>query len=372
MNIMGIIFANIYDSSLGRLTNKRTIASLPFGGRYRNIDFCLSNMTNSGITHVGVITKYNYQSLMNHIGSGQEWDLELGKGGLEFLTPFAQGHSGTFRGKLDALNSAIDFLTIATEEYVVLADGGVVCTMDYGEVIDKHIASGSDITVVTKDGICNGIKQLDLAVRLSENGTIKDMVVDYPAPSAYRASTGVFILKRELLIDVVKRCVSHSLYRLERDFIMRDFFAGELKVNVYCLQNVALFNESPQEYYHNNLALLERDVRNSLFRREQAVFTRVRNEVPAYFGDGYEIDNCIVGDGCILNGRAEHSVLFRGVCIERGATVKDCVIMQDAVIEEGAEISCCILDKDVHVRKGARLIGTREHPVIVERGEEIK
>ena len=126
MTTMGIIFANIYDSSLGELTNKRTMASLPYGGRYRQIDFSLSNMTNSAIRHIGIITKYNYQSLMNHIGSGQEWDLELGEGGLEFLTPFAMGHNGSYRGKLEALDSAMNFLKISTEEYVVLADSGVL------------------------------------------------------------------------------------------------------------------------------------------------------------------------------------------------------------------------------------------------------
>lgn len=370
-NLIGIIFANIYDSSLGTLTNKRTIASLPFGGRYRNIDFCLSNMTNSGISHVGIITKYNYQSLMNHIGSGQDWDLELGENGLEFLTPFSQGHTGSYRGKLDALNSAMNFLTMATEEYIVLADGGVLCTMNYEKVLEEHIASGRDITVVVKDGICNGVKQLDLAVRLNSAGGIQDMVVDYPAGSDYLASMGVFIMKRELLIDLTRRSVAHSRYRLERDMLMRGFYAGELTIGVYALHNVALFNESPIEYYRNNLALLDSNVRNSIFRPNEPVYTRIRNEVPAYFGENAEVDNCIVGDGCVLKGKAEHSVLFRGVKVEEGASVKDCVMMQNAVVEPGAELLCCILDKDVRVRSGARLFGTPDHPVIVEKGEEI-
>ena len=151
MTTMGIIFANIYDSSLGELTNKRTMASLPYGGRYRQIDFSLSNMTNSAIRHIGIITKYNYQSLMNHIGSGQEWDLELGEGGLEFLTPFAMGHNGSYRGKLEALDSAMNFLKISTEEYVVLADSGVLCAINLEKIVEAHAASGADVTVVVKD-----------------------------------------------------------------------------------------------------------------------------------------------------------------------------------------------------------------------------
>lgn len=371
MNLMGIIFANIYDSSLGQLTNKRTIASLPFGARYRNIDFCLSNMANSAISHVGIITKYNYQSLMNHIGSGQDWDMELGEGGLEFLTPFAQGHSGSYRGKLDALNAAMDFLSLSNEEYIVLADGGVLCAMDYRKVLDNHIASGADVTVVIKDGICNGTKQVDMGVLLGEDGRIEDLAVDFAADDRYYASMGVFVMKRELLIECTKDAVSHSLYRLERDMIMRGFFSGSLKLNAYKYDSVALFNESPKEYFRNNLALLDWNVRNQLFHTEQTIYTRVRNEVPVYFGDSAEIDNCIVGDGCILKGNAVHSVLFRGVRVEKGAQVEDCVIMQDAVIEEGAEVKCCILDKDVRIRKGTKLCGSPDHPMIVERGEVI-
>ena len=168
MTTMGIIFANIYDSSLGSLTNKRTMASLPYGGRYRQIDFSLSNMTNSGIRHIGIITKHNYQSLMNHIGSGQEWDLDLEEGGLEFLTPFAMGHNGSYRGKLEAINSAKSFLENATEDYIILVDSGVLCAIDFRKVLADHVASGADVTVVVKDGIANGKKQLDLGVRVDE------------------------------------------------------------------------------------------------------------------------------------------------------------------------------------------------------------
>ena len=178
MSTMGIIFANIYDSSLGELTNKRTMASLPYGGRYRQIDFSLSNMTNSGIRHIGVITKYNYQSLMNHIGSGQEWDLELEEGGLEFLSPYATDHNASYRGKLEALNSAMSFLKYAKEEYVILVDSGVLCAIDFNELLEHHIASGADVTVCVKTGIANGEKQLDMAVKVDKKNAVTDIAVD--------------------------------------------------------------------------------------------------------------------------------------------------------------------------------------------------
>ena len=174
MKAMGIIFANIYDSSLGELTNKRTIASLPYGGRYRQIDFTLSNMSNSGIRHIGIITKYNYQSLMNHIGSGQEWDLELEEGGLEYLTPFAMGHNGSYRGKVEALNSAMIFLENALEDYVVLADSNVLCNIDLDRVLEQHVESGKDVTVAVKAGIARSAPP-------SANGSASGIISSPPA-----------------------------------------------------------------------------------------------------------------------------------------------------------------------------------------------
>ena len=160
MNVMGIIFAN--DATMGVLTNKRTMGSLPFGGRYRQIDFHLSNMAAAGIRHIGVISRHNYQSLMNHIGSGEEWGLELEEGGLEFLTPYAMSTTDSYRGKLDNLNFAMGFLQYGSDdEYVIMADSAIVYNIDLTRVLAAHIASGKDITVVTKEGIANGAKQLD-------------------------------------------------------------------------------------------------------------------------------------------------------------------------------------------------------------------
>ena len=173
MNVMGIIFAN--DASIGALTEKRTMASLPFGGRYRQVDFALSNLTCAGIRHVGIITRHNYQSLMHHIGSGEEWGLELGEGALEFLTPYAQSATDSYHGKLESLASAMDFLKYGNEDYVVIIDSAVVSNIDLNKVIAAHAASGKDVTVVAKAGVCNGQKQIDLALKVKD-GEIADIV----------------------------------------------------------------------------------------------------------------------------------------------------------------------------------------------------
>lgn len=370
MSTMGIIFANIYDSSLGELTNKRTMASLPYGGRYRQIDFSLSNMTNSGISHLGIITKYNYQSLMNHIGSGQEWDLDLGEGGMEFLTPFAMGHNGSYRGKLEALNSAMRFLESSQEEYIVLADSGVLCAIDFREVVEQHIASGADVTVVAKKGICNGVKQLDLAVKVDDKQRVTDIAVDYCADESYLASMGIFVIKREFMMREVMEAVAHNRYHFERDLVMHGFAETGMQVNAYQFKGVALFNESTAEFYHNNLALLDSEVRHGLFGRpNRTIYTKVRDEVPAYYGEASQIDDCIVADGCTLEGTAIHSVLFRGVRLGKNAAVRDCIVMQGCQIGEGAELECVILDKEVIVHPGARLRGTSEHPLVIKKGE---
>lgn len=372
MTTMGIIFANIYDSSLGELTNKRTMASLPYGGRYRQVDFSLSNMSNSGIRHIGIITKHNYHSLMNHIGSGQEWDLDLEEGGLEFLTPFAADSNASYRGKLEALNSAINVLKSAKEEYVVMADSGVLCAIDFDELLQAHITSGADITVAVKDGICNGKKQVDMAVKMQPDGFVTDIAVDYCADGSYLASMGIFVIRREELIRQVTEAVARSRYRLERDMVLYRFATQEWKVNAYRFGGIALFNESTAEYYHNNLALLNSEVRCGLFRRpNRTIYTKVRDEVPSYYGVDAEVDDCMMADGCRIEGKANHSVFFRNVTLEKNARIDRCIVMQDCVIGEGSELDCVILDKDVVVRPGTKLRGTFEHPLVIKRGEII-
>ncbi|MBO5953076.1 MAG: glucose-1-phosphate adenylyltransferase subunit GlgD [Oscillospiraceae bacterium] len=373
MSVLGIIFANIYDSSMGELTNKRTMASLPFGGRYRQIDFSLSNMTNSGIRRIGILSRYNYQSLMAHIGSGEEWDLELQEGGLEYLTPYALAYSSAnYRGKLEALNSVLEYMSYGSDDdYVVLADSSVLCNIDIGKVLDSHIVSGKDITVVTKEGIANGKKRLDLAVKLDSKGGIADMVVDYPASADYLASMGLFIISKDLLMKHVQDAVAHNLYRFERDFLLNQYQAGNLSVNIYQFGGVALYNESPAEYYRSNLSILDKDIRHDLFSRNHPIYTKVRDRVPSYYGEDCHVENCSVADGCILEGTVRNSVLFRQVSIGAGTLVEDCVIMNDTVVGENCELKCVILDKDVTVRPGSKLIGTPNAPVIIKRGETV-
>ena len=369
MNVMGIIFAN--DANIGELTNQRTMASLPFGGRYRQVDFALSNLSCAGVRHVGIISRHNYQSLMNHIGDGEEWGLELEEGGLEFLTPYAQSATHTYRGKLESLANAMNFLEFGAEdELMVMIDSAILSNVDLVDVLNQHVKSGKDITVVTKAGIANGEKQLDLALKV-ENGEVVDMVVDYAAPADYLASMDMFVLNKEWMVQQVKEMIARDKFHMDRDLVLGGWQRGKVSVNVYEFQGVALFNESVEEYFYNSLALIKKDVRHDIFHGNHPVYTKVRDRVPTYYGEACNIENCLIADGCMLEGEVEDSVLFRQVAVGRDAEVDHCVIMNDAVIGEGAELKYAILDKDVTVTPGAKLIGTQKSPIIVRRGETV-
>ena len=368
METMGIIFSNIYDSNMGALTELRTSASIPVGGRYRQIDFILSNMTNSGLRHIGIVTKYNYQSLMDHLGSCQEWDLQLNTDGVVFLPPYSTGHTGIYRGKLEALQTALPVLEDATQDYVILADSNAMAAVNFRKVLMSHVESGCDITVVAKAGICNGEEVVPFALRTDENGRAVSMGVNYAAPEGDMAGMGMFVISRKRLIEAIHETVPHGKYHLERDYIMDEANHGNLTVNVYEFKGQVLFNKSVETYYKNNLALLDPKVQEGLFDGEVPIYTKVRDEVPTRYGKKAELANCVVADGCRLDGKLENTVVFREVKVQEGAEVRDSIVMQGCVIETGASIQYTILDKNVTVKSGTKLLGSPEHPLVIRKG----
>ena len=360
MNVMGIIFTN--DADMGELTDKRTMASLPFGGRYRQVDFALSNLSNAGVRHVGVISRHNYQSLMNHIGDGEEWGLELEEGGLEFLTPYAQSSTHTYRGKLESLSNAMDFLEYgAGDELVVMTDSAILSNIDLNPVLNAHVASGKDVTVVTKAGICNGEKVIDLALKVDAKGEVTDMMVDYAAPADYVSSMDIFVLDKAFLIRSVKEMIARDKFHMDRDLVMGGWQRNVVTVNTFPFEGVAMYNES----------VLNGDIRKDIFNGRHPIYTKVRFRVPTYYGEDSRIDNSLVADGCMLEGEVKDSVLFRNVTVCKDAQVENCILFNDAIIGEGAELKYAILDKNVTVTPGAKLIGTKKNPVIVKRGETV-
>ena len=283
MNVTGIIFAN--DGTVSALTHARTMASLPFGGRYRQVDFALSNLSCAGIHRVGIVTRHNYQSLMNHVGSGEEWGLTMEEGGLEYLTPYSSSSTSDYRGKLESLQAAMSFLRYGAEdELLVLIDSAILSNIDLSKVIASHIESGKDITLVTKSGIADGNKTLDLAVKLDKAGNIEDIAVDYAAPADYEASMDIFVVSKNWLVEQVKEHISRNLFHMDRDLVLGLWQKNAVTLNVYQFNGLAMFNESVEEYFRNSLSLTDKNIRSDLFGRNHPVYTKVRDRVPTYYG----------------------------------------------------------------------------------------
>ncbi len=368
---MGIIFSNIYDSTLGQLTGERTVASLPFGGRYRQVDFVLSNFSNSGIFKIGIITKYNYRSLMDHLGSCSDWDLNRKNEGVVFLPPFANGNTGIYKGKIEALYSAKPFIDNPDYEYVVVCDTTVLCNLNFRQAIVKHIESGSDVTCLATKCKKGDEKKHAMVIKTARGSRAAEIRINTRAESGEYVGMGMFVFTREKLVAALEEHYSKGQVHLERDYLQKSLTEGTLKVSVYPVDGVVLRNENVPSFYANNMKLLDKKVRDGLFGGEDHIYTKTRDEAPTYYCPGSSVKNCIVADGCVMEGETENSIYFRGVKLGKGSEVKDSIIMQGTKIGKNAKLSCVILDKNVTVRDGTVLVGTPDHPLIVGKGETV-
>lgn len=368
--MLGIIFSNIYDSSLAELTRNRTVASLPFGGRYRQIDFVLSNMVNSNISKIGLITKYNYRSLMDHLSSCQEWDLNRKNGGLYILPPFSSGNTGLYRGKLEALHVALSFLENSNEEYVLMSDCLSICNIDYRPALAAHIKSGCDVSVIANRDACTDVRT-NLIMHTDRDCNVTDLALHYPSDGSSWQGMGMFLMSREQLIEVVKKANARGMYHFERDFLQRYFNDGKINIRVFPFDGVTLRNSNIPAYFRNNLRLREAEVRHGIFLPHAPIYTKVRDEIPAFYGEQSRIADCIVADGCHLCGDIADSVLFRDVSVASGATVRNSIIMQGVAIGRNVRLEYVILDKSARISDGTTLIGSASHPIIITKGEEI-
>ena len=370
MKSMGIIFSNIYGGSLGELINHRTVASLPFGGRYRQIDFALSNMSNSGIYNIGIITKYNYRSLMDHLGTCSAWDLNRKNEGVVFLPPFADGKTGeVYKGKLEALYAALPFIDNPTYDSVLICDSTVLCNIDFAKVIKYHGQSENDVTLIC----CKAQKQRrePLVLRCDREGKVCELMTDIYPEEDTLVGLGMFVISRKLLVESVRDAYSRACSHFERDLLQRKFNEGALSLGAYLFEGVVLNNADVESYFENNMALFDKNIRDGLFMPDSPIYTKVRDEIPAYYGEGSKVSNCIVADGCVIYGTLSDSIIFREVYAHRNSSVKSSIIMQGARIEEGAVLECVILDKNVTVTAGAVLKGTPRHPAVVKKGERV-
>ncbi len=367
MRAVGIIFSNIHDSAVPELVRVRTLGSIPFGGRYRLIDFPLSNMVNSGIDTVGIITKSNYQSLMDHVGSGKDWDLARKDGGVIMLPPFGDVESDKlYTSRLEALKGVTSFLFRADEDYVVMTDCDTVCRINYNDIIEEHIKNHADITLVYKKFKADESTDEPVTNLTIENGRV--IKVSYPKQEKgekYNSFTNIFVMKKSLLQNIVIDSISHN-----RSHFMTDIVANNLKsMKIYGFEHKGFYAgiTSLQAYYESNMSILDEKNRHELFG-DRSVFTKIRDSAPTKYGTSAIIKNSLIADGCTIEGEVENSIIFRNVKVGRGAKIKNSIVMQNTVLGENCTLNCIITDKNVVIRDKKVLSGSENHPFYIGKG----
>ena len=363
-NVLGIIFSNAHDEALSELTAMRTMGSVPFAGRYRLIDFPLSSMVNAGIPQVGIITKSNYRSLMDHVGNGKPWDLSRKRGGLTLLPPFNTPETGIFKGKADALYGSISYISDSGMDYVVLCDTNVICNVDYDAMIKEHIAKNADITIAYANGLPPKIASATERVVDADGRITEDKFVDcYSAEVNYSLKT--MVIGRVLLERLLHEAHSSRINGFESIIIKN---IDNLAVYGHKVEGFVRTLASLQDYYEVSLELLKPEVRKAFFNPEKPVYTKVKDQAPAVYGMTANVKNSLIADGCKIDGEVENCILFRGVTVAKGAKVKDSIIMQDTYIGDNSEIECVIADKKVTVKPNKKLCGASNYPVYIGKG----
>ena len=360
----------MHEEFLPDITKERTMGSVLFGGRYRLIDFPLSSMVNSGIDEVGVITKSNYQSLLDHLGSGREWDLARKIGGLHLLPPFSHVQSGMYRGRLEALYGVWDFIKTSDADYVVMSDCDVVANIDFAKIVESHIESGADITsVYAKDVLSTEQAQHATVYSVNDEGRVVDVLINPQISGACNVSLNMYVLSKEFLKNIVLESASRSLYSFERNILQAR--THEYKIMAYRHDGYFSKITSMDTFYKANMALLNLDNRSKLFVENRPVYTKVRDNPPTKFAIGSSVKNSLIGDGCIIEGTVENSVLFRGVKVGKGAVVKNSILMQDTVIGNKCDINYVITDKIVKISDMRLLTGSQNYPLFLGKGAVI-
>ncbi len=377
MTAAGLIFANIHDQSIPELTRVRSMASVPFGCRYRLIDFTLSNMVNSGINRIGLITHYNYQSLLDHIGTGKDWDLARRSGGIKLIPPnitaYDQATSGkTPNHRLEALFGAKDFILRCNEDYFVLSDCDIICNIDLSEVIEAHAASKADITFVTKrvDAATMHVAEQVSIIAADENGVVTDFTRAQPSEGMVNLYTNIMIVSREYLLTVLANAAAHGHRSFFADVIVPSLKSGTFRAYEY--DGWYAYIGSLEGYFASSMDMLTQEAREGLFAvKNRPVLTKVRNSAPTKYKEGADVKNSFIADGCVIEGTVENSILFRGVKVGKGTVVRNSILLQDTYTGSDVTLNCVITDKDVTIRDGRHLSGHQTMPFFVGKGGKV-
>ncbi len=362
-NLHGVIYAYLAAPRLGELVSRRTSASLPFAGRYRLIDFSLSSMMNAGVQDVGVIMQRDYQSLLDHLGSGKNWDLSRRQGGLRLLPPFglSDSHTGTYEGNMEALSAVASYIEDIRQDYVVLARGDLAANIDLKAVAAQHLRTGADVTAVCTPRLPAGSHHRFL---VDEEGWVEDFLYGRHGLGPGVASLEVYILSKQLLLELISWSISAHKVHFHRD-VMSHLLERGARIGTYMHTEYAVHIVSVRDYFQANLDMLDTEKRAQLFPESRPVRTKERSDASTYYGDEAKVTNSLVADGCYVEGMLENTVLFRGVRVEKGAQLRNCIVMQDGIVGTGALLRNVIADKDVRFSPYVTLTGSERLPMVI-------
>lgn len=365
MKAIGIILAGGNNERLAELTSSRAVSAMPIGSCYRSIDFALSNMSNSGISKVAVITQYNSRSLHDHLSSSKWWDLGRKQGGLFIFTPFLSNeNSYWFRGTADSIYQNISFLKRSNEPYVIIASGDAVYKMDYNDMIKHHVDTNADITIAYKD---MGDAEVNTygVMNLDDNGRMIDFEEKPVEPQSSLISLGIYVISRTLLIKLLETILPEARYDLVKDIIIR--YRKKLLINGYKFDGYWSAINSVDRYYATNLDFLKREVRDLFLKQEPYIETKPKDEPPAKYNVGADVQDSLVGSGSILNGTVNHSVIFRKVYTGEKSVIKNSIIMEGTYIGNNCVVENAIIDKEVVLSDGKQIIGKPDEIITIRK-----
>lgn len=369
-NVLGLINLHENEELLKELTRLRPLAAVPFGGRYRLIDFVLSNMVNSGIVNVGIVVKHKYRSIMDHLRSGKEWDLARKRDGLFILPPPDHTHyaNSIYKGDLEHFHTHVDYLERSTQEYVIVAGSHTIYNTDYREAFRYHLEKQADITILYKDEQPAPGKQFSLATVLTvaDDGRVTDIHVATGRVAAGPVCLETYIMRKELLLQIIEVCIARGEYDFVKEGIVKRM--DQYRVFGFPFTGYMAKINSVQSYFRANMDLLHPEIWQDLYLKSGAVYTKVKDEPPANYRDQAAVGNVLVANGCVIEGRVENSVLFRSVKVHRGAYVNNCIIMQKCEIGPNAVLENIICDKDVKISSAKRMIGDKNYVMVIEKG----
>ena len=367
-NTMGLIFSGNPEVNLGELMKVRSLAAVPVGGRYRIVDFMLSNMVNSGIVNVGITTGYKHRSLSDHVGSGKAWDMARKENGLFLLSPPETSEiTARIPEGIDFINSAMSYLNRSRQDYVLISDCNTICNIDPDKVIDFHFDKDADITVVYTEVGELTPKELGhhILLDVKEDGVVTDIQV-YPQRQKSNLSyMHMMFIKKDLLIDLVGDCLAHDKHSISKDILLSN--VDKLRIFGYKFDGYKKTIDSIKSFFEFNLELLDPEIRHELFGTDDArsIHTKVKDSVPTKYGPDAEVKNSVVADGCTIEGRVENCIIFRGVKIGKNSVVKDSIIMQKSRIMDDCRVENSIFDKEVILCNGKKLIGQETYPLVI-------